>query len=334
MTSATTNACGAAKSSSEAVRHYRLAELNHLRLMPGTGDGDWRRRLELEATLRTLECSWVEEQRLIVRALATAAPRDADAFVDWFEQLERVGPGQHDPLFDYAPTRSTPVSSASASVARRAAVERRGAASAGERRSIRPGPRPSPKARSCASWPAPAVSRATAASSASTSRAGPPARAGRSGSSLPYRGKRATAWCARPTDRAWTPQQPAALHKRPRAASETRPAQVVQLGIGRVLEVDQPIARRMRRPEQLVQLQMNRLRVVVLRVLNQKDHQERDDSGAGVDDELPRVGEVKERARDAPRQDDDEGDEEALRLPHRDRRVSRQLVEGFSHDRP
>jgi hypothetical protein len=38
---------------------------------------------------------------------------------------------------------------------------------------------------------------------------------------------------------------------------------------------------------QLIELQVNRERLLVLRSLNQKHHQERDDRGAGVDDQLP-----------------------------------------------
>lgn len=36
-----------------------------------------------------------------VRSRALSAPRDADAFVDWFEGLKQTGPGQGDPLFPW-----------------------------------------------------------------------------------------------------------------------------------------------------------------------------------------------------------------------------------------
>ena len=45
------------------------------------------------------------------------------------------------------------------------------------------------------------------------------------------------------------------------------------------------------RADQLVELDLNRLPVAVLRVLDDEDHEERDDRGRGVDDELPRVAE-------------------------------------------
>ena len=50
-------------------------------------------------------------------------------------------------------------------------------------------------------------------------------------------------------------------------------------------------------PDQLVQLELHRRGVAVLGVLDQEDHQEGDDRGAGVDDQLPGVAEVEDRAR-------------------------------------
>lgn len=55
-----------------------------------------------------------------------------------------------------------------------------------------------------------------------------------------------------------------------------------------------------RRPDQLVQLDLHRGGVRVLRVLDQEHHQEGDDGGAGVDHQLPGVVETEHRATDAP----------------------------------
>src|SRR5262249_39073003 len=44
--------------------------------------------------------------------------------------------------------------------------------------------------------------------------------------------------------------------------------------------------------------------VAILRVLNEENHQEGNDGGAGVDDQLPRFREAEERAADGP--DDDQ----------------------------
>lgn len=55
-----------------------------------------------------------------------------------------------------------------------------------------------------------------------------------------------------------------------------------------ILEVHEPCLGTSRRSEQFVELQLERLLVPVLRVLNNEDHEERHDRGPGVDDQLPR----------------------------------------------
>ena len=47
------------------------------------------------------------------------------------------------------------------------------------------------------------------------------------------------------------------------------------------------------RREQFIQFQMNGHAILVLALLNEKDHQERDDGRARVDDQLPAIGEMK-----------------------------------------
>ena len=51
--------------------------------------------------LRALEARFVEEERAAVQPLARRVPRDADAFVRWFDELLDSGPGQGDPLFPW-----------------------------------------------------------------------------------------------------------------------------------------------------------------------------------------------------------------------------------------
>jgi hypothetical protein len=48
-----------------------------------------------------LEGAFIEELREEVTEEAARAPRDADAFITWFEKLREVGPGQGDPLFPW-----------------------------------------------------------------------------------------------------------------------------------------------------------------------------------------------------------------------------------------
>ena len=54
-----------------------------------------------------LEGYVIELERADVRERAAAAPTHPDAFVAWFEELERSGPGQYDPLFLWLETEAT-----------------------------------------------------------------------------------------------------------------------------------------------------------------------------------------------------------------------------------
>jgi len=77
-----------------------------------------------------------------------------------------------------------------------------------------------------------------------------------------------------------------------------------------LFEIHQRGARAFDAFEKFIKLQVNRFGVAVLRVLNQKDHQEGDDRRARVDDELPSVRIVKHWAGDRPRHDDSHGKNE------------------------
>ena len=78
-----------------------------------------------------------------------------------------------------------------------------------------------------------------------------------------------------------------------------------QILIGKVFKVDQFVSRAFECADDLVQLQLKRLGIAVLRVLNKEHHQERDDGGASVDDELPGIGEMKGRPSQSPDNDDE-----------------------------
>ena len=82
-------------------------------------------------------------------------------------------------------------------------------------------------------------------------------------------------------------------------------AQDFQLGLGQVFHRDEAVAGPFEGGHDLVELELNRQCVpTVLGVLNEEDHQKRDDRGAGIDDELPRVGVVKDRSGGGPQDDD------------------------------
>ena len=86
--------------------------------------------------------------------------------------------------------------------------------------------------------------------------------------------------------------------------------ELLQVVIGKFFEVDQFISRGPESADQFVELEMNGLRVAILGVLNQEDHQEGDDGGAGVDDELPGVRKTESRTRHRPDDDDEQSADE------------------------
>jgi hypothetical protein len=84
-----------------------LLHLNRDRLCPATPCDDWQQDVlrAAQATLR--EGQFLERERRRVAARAAAAPCDVTGFVAWFEELQKTGPGQYDPLFDFLATRAT-----------------------------------------------------------------------------------------------------------------------------------------------------------------------------------------------------------------------------------
>ena len=84
--------------------HAALMQLNRARLAPAVPTDDARAALAREHAWRLLELEFLESELASVRLRACAAPRTAEAFVAWFADLERTGPGQADPLFPWLAT--------------------------------------------------------------------------------------------------------------------------------------------------------------------------------------------------------------------------------------
>lgn len=84
-----------------ATFQRQLAHWNRARLAPQFPAADWQDRLIDDLAFQRLEGGFIEELRAEVAQDATEAPNDEDRFVAWFEKLEQIGPGQHDPLFDW-----------------------------------------------------------------------------------------------------------------------------------------------------------------------------------------------------------------------------------------
>jgi hypothetical protein len=85
----------------EPQQQRELAAFNSKRLIPTHAPGDWESELRNEFAWRRVEAELLDRERARVREQAALAPRDADAFVAWFEALEQTGPGQGDPLFPW-----------------------------------------------------------------------------------------------------------------------------------------------------------------------------------------------------------------------------------------
>ena len=77
----------------------QLARWNRDRLEPRLPDPDWSSVLDDDTTMLRLEGAFLEALRSEVAERAASAPTEASAFLRWFEELERSGPGQHDALF-------------------------------------------------------------------------------------------------------------------------------------------------------------------------------------------------------------------------------------------
>ena len=78
---------------------------------------------------------------------------------------------------------------------------------------------------------------------------------------------------------------------------------LLELFVSGVFDVGDFVVGVLHRQNELGQLDLKRLCVVVLRVLNQKNHEKSHDRRAGIDDELPGVAIVKDWATYAPHQD-------------------------------
>ncbi len=87
--------------SSPTSVHRHLAAFNRRRLSPSLPTREWRDDVAGEARLRLIEGEFIERECTMVAVTAASVPRDADAFVAWFERLKETGAGQADALFPY-----------------------------------------------------------------------------------------------------------------------------------------------------------------------------------------------------------------------------------------
>jgi hypothetical protein len=89
--------------------------------------------------------------------------------------------------------------------------------------------------------------------------------------------------------------------------------QGVEFFFGEIFRINEAVAGSLKRRDQLVELDVQGEGLLVLRALDQEDHQERQDGRAGVNHELPGVGKVEDWANNPPDQHDTQRQEKRLR---------------------
>jgi len=87
--------------------HQFLAAFNARRFEPALPTPQWQDDIATQADGLRTEIEFLEAARAHVAARAAEAPTDADGFVTWFEELDRSGPGQGDPLFPWLAERAS-----------------------------------------------------------------------------------------------------------------------------------------------------------------------------------------------------------------------------------
>ena len=84
-----------------AALQRRLTEWNRRRLSIQTPGDEWRETLEDDHDMALIEGAFLEHARKAQSARAEKAPSEPQAFVTWFEDLKKHGPGQNDALFPW-----------------------------------------------------------------------------------------------------------------------------------------------------------------------------------------------------------------------------------------
>jgi len=87
--------------------HRLLGRWNKARLEPAFPTPEWEAGISRDALLGNAEGKFLEAERDSIRPLAEKAPESAQAFLEWFQDLQITGPGQGDPLFPWLATTAT-----------------------------------------------------------------------------------------------------------------------------------------------------------------------------------------------------------------------------------
>jgi hypothetical protein len=83
------------------IVHQTLSRFGRQRLVPGTPTSNWREALREEQGLRLTERLFIEQECEAVQPLLADMPVQPHRFLEWYESLASIGPGQGDPLFPW-----------------------------------------------------------------------------------------------------------------------------------------------------------------------------------------------------------------------------------------
>ena len=85
----------------EKKLHTQLSLFNQQRLTPSFITDDWPLSIQTDADLLIKEGKFVELERQHVQQYLVHMPNNAEAFMQWFENLKEEAPGQNDALFPW-----------------------------------------------------------------------------------------------------------------------------------------------------------------------------------------------------------------------------------------
>jgi pyrroloquinoline quinone (PQQ) biosynthesis protein C len=87
--------------------HRALARFNSMRLDPRLPTNSLEMEMNEEAEASLLESRYIEAVRRELAPMLNDVPQDPGTFIEWYENLEKCGPGQHDPLFAWLEREAT-----------------------------------------------------------------------------------------------------------------------------------------------------------------------------------------------------------------------------------
>jgi hypothetical protein len=92
---------------SQKKLHVQLSQFNQHRLTPQMIDEDWTLNMLQDAQILVKEGYFVEAERKHVQRYLADMPDNAEAFMQWFENLKTEAPGQGDALFPWLAKHAT-----------------------------------------------------------------------------------------------------------------------------------------------------------------------------------------------------------------------------------